>query len=246
MHRTGGLGSMKTIAVMSLKGGSGKSTLSVHLAAAATAARRRAILVDMDPQRSSMGWADERAAEWPVVVEGRSGVLFNTHYAAQRQALDLMVIDTRPSLAVEAAEAARLADLCLIVVRPCYFDLQAVGRTVEMISNLRRQGMFVLNQAPVRRNGAEPQLIRETLAALSAYRFPIAEVGLRHRVAYQSAMWRGLGAQEAQPDSQAAFEINSLWACLSDRLWPVSNARPYGGLAQAVEADAPLELALAG
>ena len=237
---------MKTIAVMSLKGGSGKSTLSVHLAAAATAARRRTILVDMDPQRSSIDWARERDSDWPVVVEGRSGALFNTHCAAQRQALDLMVIDTRPALANEAAEAARMADLCLVVVRPCYFDLQAVGRTVEMISNLRRDGMFVLNQAPVRRNGAEPRLIRETLAALSAYRFPIAEVGLRHRAAYQSALWRGLGAQEAQPDSQAAFEINSLWACLSDRLWPVSNVRPYRGLAQAVEADAPLELALAG
>jgi hypothetical protein len=157
-----------------------------------------------------------------------------------------MVIDTRPSLVMEAAEAARMADLCLIVVRPCYFDLRAVGRTVEMISNLRREGMFVLNQAPVRRNGTEPRLIRDTVAALSAYRFPIAEVGLRHRAAYQSAMWRGLGAQEAQPDSQAAFEINSLWACLSDRLWPVPNVRPYRGVAQAVEADAPLELALAG
>jgi chromosome partitioning protein len=237
---------MKTIAVMSLKGGAGKSTLSVHLAAAATAARRRTLLVDMDPQRSSIDWASERASEWPVVVEGRSGVLFTTHCAAQRQALDLMVIDTRPSLVAEAAEAARLADLCLIVVRPCYFDVKAVGRTVEMISNLRREGMFVLNQAPVRRNGAEPRLIRDTVAALSAYRFPIAEVGLRHRAAYQNAMWRGLGAQEAQPDSQAAFEINSLWACLSDRLWPVADVRPYRGMAQAVEADAPLELALAG
>ena len=237
---------MKTIAVMSLKGGAGKSTLSVHLAAAATAARRRTLLVDMDPQRSSIDWASERAAEWPVVVEGRSGALFTTHCAAQRQALDLMVIDTRPSLVTDAAEAARMADLCLIVVRPCYFDIKAVGRTVEMVSNLRREGMFVLNQAPVRRNGAEPRLIRETVAALSAYRFPIAEVGLRHRAAYQNAMWRGLGAQEAQPDSQAAFEINSLWACLSDRLWPVSNVRPYRGIAEAVEADAPLELALAG
>ena len=237
---------MKTIAVMSLKGGAGKSTLSVHLAAAATAARRRTLLVDMDPQRSSIDWASERGAQWPVVVEGRSGALFTTQCAAQRQALDLMVIDTRPSLVMEAAEAARMADLCLFVVRPCYFDLKAVGRTVEMISNLRREGMFVLNQAPVRRNGTEPRLIRDTVAALSAYRFPIAEVGLRHRAAYQSAMWRGLGAQEAQPDSQAAFEINSLWACLSDRLWPVPDVRPYRGMAQAVEADAPLELALAG
>ena len=79
---------MKTIAVMSLKGGAGKSTLSVHLAAAATAARRRTLLVDMDPQRSSIDWASERGAQWPVVVEGRSGALFTTQCAAQRQALD--------------------------------------------------------------------------------------------------------------------------------------------------------------
>lgn len=56
----------------------------------------------------------------------------------------------------------------------------------------------------------------------------------------------GPDRQEAQPDSQAAFEINSLWSRLSDRLWPVSNVHRYRGGAWPVEADAPLELALAG
>lgn len=237
---------MKTVAVMSRKGGTGKSTLAVHLAAAAGAANRRAMLVDMDPQRSALEWARERRAEWPIVIEGRPGALFTTHRAAERQALDLLVIDTRSSADVEAAEAARLADLCLIVVRPSFFDLQAVGRTVEMVANMRRPGVFVLNQAPVRRNGAEPRLIREAIAHLSEFGFPVAEVGLRHRAAYQSAMWSGQGAQETQPDSQAAFEINSLWQRLAERLWPVSDLHRYRGWVQPVEADAPLELALAG
>lgn len=237
---------MKTIAVLSRKGGAGKSTLAVHLATAATAAGRRTMLVDMDPQRSVLEWARERTIDWPMVIEGRPGALFTTHRAAERQGIDLMVLDTRSSSDVEAAEAVRFADLCLIVVRPSFFDLQAVGRTAELVANMRRPGLFVLNQAPVRRNGAEPRVIRDAVRELCARDFEIAEVGLRQRAAYQAAMWKGLGAQEDQPDSQAAFEINSLWASVADRLWPATSAKPYSGRTTMPEADAPLELALAG
>jgi len=237
---------MKTIAVMSRKGGAGKSTLAVHMATAAAAAGKRVMLVDMDPQRSSLEWARERTAEWPVVIEGRAGALFTTHRSAEREGIDLMVVDSRSSADAEASEAARLADLCLIVVRPNFFDLQAVGRTVQLVENLRRPGLFVLNQAPVRRNGAEPRIIREAVAYLSEFAVDLAEVGLRQRAAYQNAMWKGLGAQEDQPDSQAAFEINSLWASLAERLWPVVGRHVYRSRAAVAEADGPLELAMAG
>ena len=237
---------MKTIAVMSRKGGAGKTTLAVHLAAAAGAAGKRVMLVDMDPQRSALDWSRERNADWPVVIEGRAGALFTTHRAAERQDLDLLIVDSRSSSDAEAAEAARLADLCLIVVRPNFFDLQAVGRTVQLVSNMRRPGLFVLNQAPVRRNGSEPRVIREAVRYLQAYGFDLAEVGLRQRAAYQNAMWKGLGAQEDEPDSQAAFEINSLWASLAERLWPVAGRHTYRAHLAAAEADGPLELAIDG
>ena len=104
----------------------------------------------------------------------------------------------------------------------------------------------MLNQAPVRRNGAEPRVIRDAIDFLSEYRIPLAEVGLRQRAAYQNAMWKGLGAQEDQPDSQAAFEINSLWASLAEQLWPVAGRHVYRQRGAVAEADGPLELAMAG
>jgi chromosome partitioning protein len=205
------------------------------------------MLVDMDPQRSALEWARERRVEWPVVLEGRAGALFTTHRAAERQNLDLMIVDTRSSADAEAAEAARLADLCLIVLRPNFFDLQALGRTVQLVVNMGRPGLFVLNQAPVRRNGAEPRVIRDAVRYLCDHGFDLAEVGLRQRMAYQAAMWKGLAAQEDQPDSQAAFEINSLWASLAERLWPVAGRPVYRPREMVeAEADSPLELALAG
>ncbi len=42
---------MRTLAVLSQKGGTGKTTLAVHLAVAAWAERRRVLIADLDPQR---------------------------------------------------------------------------------------------------------------------------------------------------------------------------------------------------
>ncbi|MBP7649161.1 MAG: ParA family protein, partial [Phenylobacterium sp.] len=60
---------MKTLAVLSRKGGAGKTTVALHLAVVAQAAGRRVALVDMDPQRSAADWWRSRQAETPELVE---------------------------------------------------------------------------------------------------------------------------------------------------------------------------------
>ncbi|HWE45158.1 MAG TPA: AAA family ATPase [Caulobacteraceae bacterium] len=211
---------MRTLAVLSRKGGTGKTTVALHLAAAAYRDGHSTILCDMDPQRSALDWRRERRIDGPEVSEAKVGTLFTARQSAVRAGIDLMVLDTRPSSDMESAEAVRFADLCLIVVRPCYFDLKAIVRTVELVTNMNRKGLFVLNQAPVRTRGAEPRLIRETVAELEQLGLPVADGGLRFRTAYQNAVRQGLAAQEAEPESNAAIEINALWAQVSRELWP--------------------------
>lgn len=203
---------MQILAVLSRKGGTGKTTLAVHLAAAAQASGLNVLLGDMDPQRSALDWSKERGSVTPAVMELKPGAMFaGVQQAARAGVADLMVLDSRSNYDNEAAEAVRWADLCLIVVRPCFFDIRAIARTVELVTNMRKSGMFVINQAPSRRNGEEPRLIRESMEGLEAFGLPIAPVGLRYRLAYQNAVRTGLTAQELEPDSQAAFEINALW-----------------------------------
>ena len=210
---------MRTIALLSSKGGTGKTTVALHLAAAAAASGRKTLVADLDPQRSACDWARDRTRSKPGVMETRPGCLFVAHTAAQRGGIDLMVLDTPPSAGEEAAQAMRLADLSLLIVRPSALDLRAIARTAEMARRLNRPACFVINQAPSRRRGREPACIDRAIETLHAYGLPIAPAGLRSRAIYQSALGRGLVAQEADPRSAAAAEVRALWRFAAKELW---------------------------
>jgi len=59
---------MYIVSMLSQKGGTGKTTLSLHLAVASERAGQRAVVIDLDPQASSAEWKDSRAGDTPVVV----------------------------------------------------------------------------------------------------------------------------------------------------------------------------------
>lgn len=231
---------MRTLAVLSRKGGTGKTTVALHMAVAAEQAGRKTLVTDLDPQRSTSEWYRERLrmTATPLVTEAKVGTLFTQRLGAAREGYDLMVVDTRPSTDLECAEAVRWADLCLIVVRPCYFDLKAITRTVELVSNMNKRAIFLINQAPSRRNGEEPRVISDTFDTLLAMGLPVAPVGLRYRAAYQNSVREGRVAQELDPNSLAATEVNALWRHVSEAIWsqvaaPATAASPgtAGGLA---------------
>jgi chromosome partitioning protein len=229
---------VKTLAVLSRKGGTGKTAISLHMAAQAQALGYKTLVADADTQHSALEWSRMRSRRGPAVVDARPGTLFTVREAAIRGGMDLCVIDTGPSVGPDCIEAARLADLCLVVVRPSAFDIKAVAETAEMMGRQRSQGWFVINQAPVRRKGEESLAVRRAVETLQTYGFPVAPIGLRTRVVYQAALARGLSAGELDPESTGAAEIKALWAAVAAALWPKvevrspvsrpSSAAPYG------------------
>ena len=86
---------MRIVALVSMKGGSGKTTSAVHIAVAAAQGRNVALL-DTDPQQSASRWGDRRAASVPVVLTVPPSRLGAELQRCADAGTDLAIIDTPP------------------------------------------------------------------------------------------------------------------------------------------------------
>ena len=117
---------MRTIALISQKGGAGKTTLAIAFAVTAERAGLASVLVDLDPQASAAQWSDLRQAKTPVVTCTPAARLTSVLTAARDAGADIAILDTAPHAAEAALAAARSSDFVLIPCRPATADLVAI------------------------------------------------------------------------------------------------------------------------
>jgi chromosome partitioning protein len=196
---------MKTIAVISQKGGTGKTTLALHLA---VAVGNGAAVVDLDPQASATAWHDLRRVESPAVVSVQPSRLAQTLETAKAALATFVIIDTAPHSEAGALTAARAADLILIPCRPALLDLRAIAASVDIVqlAGKAEAAAIVLNACPPRSS-----LPEEAESALAAYGLKLAPVRIGNRMAFVHALVEGLSAQEWAPKSKATAEIGELY-----------------------------------
>lgn len=208
---------MRTVAVISLKGGSGKTTVATHLALAAHLREQNVLLVDIDPQHSAKDVLGARVGEGPDCLTTTAASLLAAKFAAAGLHKDLMIIDTPAGAVEEVSEAVVLADLAVMIVRPTLLDLSGLVRTLTVVRKLGKPAIVVMNQAPVAREANEAPVVKRALLGLDYMQAPLAPVILRARSVYQTSLEKGRSAEET-PDKTAAAEIAALWDFVSSRL----------------------------
>ncbi|BBE74928.1 ParA family partition ATPase [Oharaeibacter diazotrophicus] len=197
---------MKTVAVLSQKGGVGKTTTALHLAVAAFLDGKQVAVVDLDPQASARKWADKRTLDGPEVIGDHAERLPQLADAARANGADLLVIDTAPNADRASLIAAKAADLILIPCRPAAFDLDAIGATRDLAEIARKPAFIVLSAAPVRSAVTE-----EARRGLEGQGAKVAPPVIFQRVAYSHAVIDGRTAMEFEPDGKAAEEIRDFY-----------------------------------
>jgi chromosome partitioning protein len=200
---------MKTLAILAQKGGSGKTTLAVHIAVCAVRSKLRTALIDIDPQASAADWNESRPKDKRLdAIKATAGQLAALLRQAKGAGADLAIIDTAPHANSAAAEAAKLADLILIPCRPSRFDLKTIGTSTEIAKLAKTRAVVVINAAPRGRLADEARIALERQGAT------VLEPVMQQRAAYSHAVIDGQAVHEYEPDGKAAEEIDALFTCI--------------------------------
>jgi chromosome partitioning protein len=203
---------MLVIAIASQKGGSGKTTLSGHLAVEAERAGAGPVtLIDTDPQGSLSQWWNARAARVPQFAKVGAFELQSALNHLGRTGTRLAIIDTPPAISESILHVVAHADLVIVPTRPSPHDLRAVGATIDMAERFGKPVIFVINGATPR-----ARITGEAAVALSQHG-TVAPVFIHHRVDFAASMVDGRTAGEAVPKSASAKEISDLWLYIQDR-----------------------------
>lgn len=204
---------MHVIAIVSQKGGSGKTTLSGHLSVQAERSGHGPVaVIDTDPQGSLAAWWNEREDPAPVFVQTSLSDL-RGHLQSLRQAgVRTVVIDTPPAITGAIHEVISIADYVVVPTKPSPHDLRAVGATVKLVEACAKPMVFVLNDASPR-----AKITFEAAIALSQHG-TVAPVTVHHRTLFASSMIDGRTAMELEPNGQSAIEILGLWEYINARL----------------------------
>ncbi len=202
---------MPTIAIISQKGGAGKTTLALHLAVAAQEAGAVSLVIDTDPQATASQWAAWRGDRPPEVIDSPPPRLAAKVEAARVQGAELVVIDTPPHADSAARAAVEVADLVLIPCRPSAFDLSAIQTSVKLVQLLRKPAYVVF----IAGSPNAPRVYAEAGELVDGFGTPPCPVMLPDRAAYRHASAQGACVTETDPASKAAEEVRALykWTC---------------------------------
>lgn len=182
---------MKTIVAVNLKGGAGKTNLSVHLALIAQSQGTRVALLDLDPTLSASRWLGVALSELPVASPTKREV--PAYVQALRTQVDLLIIDTPAVLAEYALAGLEHADLALVPVHSGSGDLDQVADTQALLRMPMQARPGLLVRAVLNHTGRAPSMDRDTREVMEGAGLRVAESEIPFLKAYATAKGGSLG-----------------------------------------------------
>jgi chromosome partitioning protein len=200
----------KVITICQQKGGTGKTTLAVHLALAfAKLHNLKIAIIDTDPQGSLGKWFVVRT-EKKVSNENltfKTASLWGAQYESKtlKKDHDIVIIDTPPKIESDARPSIEAADLVLIPMTPSHVDFWATEAIIDIAKKAEKKIFVQINRANER-----SKLVKKTYEYINSINVKSTNTLIGHRQIYASSMGEGKTAIEKQRKSNAVEEIKKL------------------------------------
>ena len=200
----------KVITIAQQKGGTGKTTLAVHLALAFIKYHNHKVaIIDTDPQGSLGKWFMIRSEKNSLNnnLTFKTASLWGAQYESKmlKQDHDIVIIDTPPKIESDARPAIEAADLVLIPVAPSPVDFWATEAIIEIAKKAKRKVLIQINRANHR-----SKLISKTHEYIKSINVKSTDTLIGHRQIFVTSMGEGKTVVEKQRKSKAVEEIKSI------------------------------------
>lgn len=196
-------------AMLSQKGGVGKTTLSIHLADALVRRGARVLLIDADPQQTAMKWSTIRAGENPFSVIAMAKPTLHKELRPIAADYTDIVIDGPPRIHELTKSIILSTDQVVIPVQPSPADVWATSETVDLINEGRVFKETLKSVIVVNRKIVNTVLARDVREALRTLNTPVLEADISQRVAFAEAFAGGKTVSDLDPNSRATLEIET-------------------------------------
>jgi chromosome partitioning protein len=199
------------IAICNQKGGTGKSTIAVHLAVCFATVGKRTLLIDADPQQSALLWKADRPDDLPrVQVIGLPAPNLHKEIDAFKADYEVIVLDGGGRITATARAACAVADFILIPTRPSKPDILSTKEFLHTVIEDIRAMRAVAGGILITQMQAGTVVGKAAQEEIHKLGYPVFDTILHTRVAYQEAMAAGMSVLEYASDSKAAQETRAL------------------------------------
>jgi len=205
---------MKTFLAFAPKGGCGKTTLSRNVAVSARLAGLTVATLDTDPQQTLTKWWNRRPDILPTIDHYTAPMNTLSEIPTALDGIDLLVVDTPPSIEVHPDQAAMLLEIADFVIIPCtpaLEDIESVIPSITILQQWQKPFAFVMNR--VKSRVKETKDARKMLAQVGEV-FPV-DLGDYQEITRTHAA--GTGCQEV-PGSKMADDFAALWGFIARKM----------------------------
>lgn len=196
------------ISFVNQKGGVGKTTAAINLAASLARKNFNVALVDADPQGSALRWhAVENNQAFEVVLWPES--ISKEEIELVAGCLDYLIIDSPPGRSDTSRAILSISDLTIVPISPSSLDVWSCEGTMEMIAESRVRNPSLVVSILITKKIPGTRVARAIHEALTAFSVDVLAAELSQRVAYVEAMENGVSVTQYAPSSKAAEEIEA-------------------------------------
>ena len=197
------------ISFINQKGGVGKTTTAINIAASLTRRNKKLLFIDADPQGSAM--------KWHAVENNNTFEIFHHTEPVNKSDIkelsaqyEYMVMDAPPAIGEITKSILAVTDLSIIPLIPSSLDIWACRGTIDMIEEIRAENSKMDVKLLINRKIPGTRVGREARETLNAFNTEVLDSELCQRVAYINAITSGVSVMQYAPKSKAADEIEKL------------------------------------